>query len=143
MILRSPLLPFLYRYLNFSPKFILPNSFGDHKLSKHLIKQYTKPFADKTQRNGALAFAKSLLNDQDWFEQLWNKRQAISNKPTLFIWGMKDPVIKPHYLDKFQIGFTNSTTVKLETSGHFPQEEQADTVTKVMLDFLTDKKNHS
>lgn len=142
-ILKSPLLPFLYRYLNFSPKFILPKSFGDNKISKQLLKQYTKPFADKTQRDGALAFAKSLLNDQDWFEELWNKRETISTKPTLFIWGTKDPVIKPHYLDKFQIGFTNSTTVKLETSGHFPQEEQADTVTKVMLDFLTDKKNHS
>lgn len=142
-ILKSPFLSFLYRYLNFSPKFILPKSFGDNKISKQLLKQYTKPFSDKTQRNGALTFAKSLLNDQDWFEQLWNKRQAISNKPTLFIWGMKDPVIKPHYLDKFQIGFTNSTTVKLETSGHFPQEEQADIVTKVILEFLTDKKNHS
>lgn len=142
-ILKSPLLPFLYRNLNFSAKFILPKSFGDNKLSKHLAKQYTKPFADRTQRNGTLAFAKSLLNDQDWFEELWNKRQAISDKPTLFLWGMKDPVIKPHYLDKFQIGFTNSTTVKIETSGHFPQEEQADTVTKEMLDFLTDKKNHS
>lgn len=142
-ILKSPLLPFLYRYLNFSPRFILPKSFGDSKISKQLLKQYTKPFANKTQRNGALEFARSLLNDQDWFEQCWNKRQVISNKPTLFIWGMKDPVIKPHYLDKFQIGFTNSTTVKLETSGHFPQEEQADTVTKVMLDFLIEKKDNS
>jgi pimeloyl-ACP methyl ester carboxylesterase len=142
-ILKSPLLPFLYRYLNFSPKYILPKSFGDNKISKQLLKQYTKPFADKTQRNGALSFAKSLLNDQDWFEQLWNKRQAISTKPTLFIWGMKDQVIKPHNLEKFQSGFANSTTVKLETSGHFPQEEKADIVTKEMLDFLKDKKNHS
>ncbi len=142
-ILKSPLLPFLYRYLNFSAKFILPKSFGDSKMSKQLLKQYTKPFADKTQRNGALAFAKSLLNDQDWFDELWSKRQAISNRPTLFIWGMKDPVIKPHNLEKFQSGFANSTTVKLETSGHFPHEEHADTVTKEMLDFLTDKKNHS
>lgn len=139
-ILKSPLLPFLYRYLNFSPKFILPKSFGDRKISKHLVKQYTKPFADKTQRNGALAFAKSLLNDQDWFEELWLKRQTISTKPTLFIWGMKDPVIKPHYLDKFVSGFTNSKTIKLETSGHFPQEEQPEIVVKSILDFLTDKE---
>lgn len=142
-ILKSSLLPFLYRYLNFSPKFILPKSFGDRKLSKHLLKQYTQPFADKTQRNGALAFAKSLLNDQDWFQELWDKRQAISDKPTLFIWGTKDPVIKPHYLDKFQNGFTNSKTVQLETCGHFPQEEQPEMVTKSILDFLSDKKNHS
>jgi haloalkane dehalogenase len=142
-ILKSPLLPFLYRYLNFSPKFILPQSFGDKKLPKNLLKQYTKPFANKTQRNGALSFSKSLLNDQNWFEELWNKRSAISDKPTLFIWGMKDPVIKPHNLEKFQCGFTNSRTVQLETSGHFPQEEQPEKVTNAIFDFLTEKKNHS
>jgi pimeloyl-ACP methyl ester carboxylesterase len=142
-ILKSPLLPFLYRYVNFSPRFILPKSFGVHKLSTRLLRQYTKPFADKSQRNGALAFARSLLNDQGWFEQLWHKRQAISNKPTLFIWGMNDPVIKAHYLDKFQFGFTNSTTVKLKTCGHFPQEEEPEIVTESILDFLTDIKIHS
>lgn len=138
-ILKSPLLPFLYRFFNFSPKFILPKSFGDNKLDKTLLKQYTRPFADRTQRNGALAFAKSLLNDQDWFEQLWNKRKSISDKPTLFIWGMKDTVIKPHNLEKFQRGFSNSRTMKLETSGHFPQEEQAEKVLKAIFDFLKEK----
>lgn len=132
-MLRNPLLPFLYRYLNFSPRFILPKSFGDQKISKHLLKQFTKPFADKTQRNGALAFAESLLNDQDWFQELWDKSATISAKPTLFIWGMKDPIIKPCYLDKFVSEFTNSKTIRLETSGHFPQEEQPAIVVKSIL----------
>lgn len=140
-ILKNPLLPFLYRYLNFSPKFILPGSFGDRKLSKRLLTQYTSPFAGITQRNGTLAFARSLLNDQDWFEELWENREAISTKPALFIWGMKDPVIKPHYLDKFQGGFPNSTTINLEASGHFPQEEQAEAVTNAMLPFLKERKS--
>ncbi len=137
-ILKSPLLPFLYRFLNFSPRFILPKSFGDHKISKQLLKQYTKPFADQSQRNGTLAFAKSLLHDQDWFEELWNKRRTISNKPTILIWGMKDLVIKPHNLNKFQSGFTNSKTVELETCGHFPQEEQPEKIIKAVFDFLRD-----
>ncbi|TVR76004.1 MAG: alpha/beta fold hydrolase [Chitinophagaceae bacterium] len=138
-ILKSPLLPFLYRYLNFSPRFILPKSFGDKKLPKHLLSQFTKPFANKKQRNGALAFAKSLLNDQDWFEEIWNKKQVLSKKPALFIWGMKDPVIKAHNLKKFQSGFTNSKTIQLETSGHFPQEEEPDIVSKSINDFMVDK----
>jgi haloalkane dehalogenase len=135
-ILKSPLLPFLYRYLNFSPKFILPSSFGDKKLSTHLKKQYTKPFANKNQRNGALAFARSLLEDQDWFEELWHKRQVISNKPTLFIWGMKDPIIKPKNLYKFESGFSNFTTLKVESSGHFPQEEEPALVSKTIINFV-------
>lgn len=127
-LLRSPLLPFLYRYFNFSPRFILPSSFGDQKLPSYLVKQYTSPFADCTQRNGALAFAHSLLNDQDWFESLWNDRQPIAHKPTLFIWGMKDHVVRPHNLERFVSGFTNSEVIKLEGSGHFPQEEEAERV---------------
>ena len=137
-ILRSPLLPFLYRYLNFSPRFILPKSFVKKKLSSSLLKHYTKPFADKTQRNGALAFAKSLLNDQDWFEELWKKRDSIANKPTLFVWGMKDPVIKPTYLTKFVTGFPNSVVHKLETCGHFPQEEESAKVSESIVNFIKD-----
>lgn len=136
-MLKNPLLPFLYRYLNFSPRFILPQSFGEYKISKKTLTQYTKPFADKTQRNGALAFAQSLLNDQDWFERLWNQRQTIAQKPTLFIWGMKDSVIKPKNLEKFTVGFINSTVIKLEACGHFPQEEQPEIVAKAIRDFLS------
>jgi haloalkane dehalogenase len=134
------LLPFLYRHLNFSPKYILPRSFGDHKISSATLRQYTKPFADSTQRNGALAFAKSLLSDQDWFEALWNRRQSISGKPALFVWGMKDPVVKGYYLDKFLSGFENATAVRLESSGHFPQEEQPDVVASSIMHFVTGTK---
>lgn len=135
-ILKSPLLPFLYRYLNFSPRFILPNSFGDHRLPKHLISQFTRPFADKTQRNGAVAFAQSLLNDQDWFESLWQKRQAIAHKPLLLIWGMKDPFLKHHLLEKFEQHFRHHTSLRLETAGHFPQEEQPEAVAAAIDRFM-------
>ncbi|MBO9703182.1 MAG: alpha/beta fold hydrolase [Sporocytophaga sp.] len=138
-ILKSPILPLLYRYLNFSPRYILPESFGDHKLPKYLLKQYTKPFANRTQRNGTVAFARSLLHDQNWFQELWNKRQPIADKLTLFIWGMKDPIITPKYLDKFSSGFTNSKIIKLETCGHFPQEEQSEIVAQSIFEFLRER----
>jgi haloalkane dehalogenase len=136
-ILKSPLLPFLYRYLNFSPRFVLPNSFGDQKLKMNILKQYTKPFGNPGERNGALAYAKSLLNDQDWFESLWNKKEVIVQKPTLLIWGMKDPVIKPHHLEKFISGFTNTEIVRLSGCGHFPQEEEPNAVIHAIQKFCT------
>lgn len=136
-VLKSPLLPFLYRYLNFSPKVLLPRSFGGNKPDPKLLKQYTRPFADSSQRYGPLAFARSLLNDQDWFEELWNKRQAITGLPVLLVWGMKDPFITPSYLDKFLSAFPNTHAVRLETSGHYPQEEQPSVVLHEIIDFLS------
>ncbi len=135
-ILKSPILPLLYLYFNFSPRYLLPNSFGDHKLPNHLLAQYTKPFANSSQRRGTLAFAKSLLNDQDWFEELWNQRHHINNKPTLFIWGMKDRFVTPYYLEKFLSGFKNAHVEKLETCGHFPQEEESEKVGRLIEAFL-------
>ncbi|HYG50521.1 MAG TPA: alpha/beta fold hydrolase [Flavobacteriales bacterium] len=139
-ILKSPLLPFLYRKLNFSARYILPKSFGQKKLSKQLRKQYTQPFASSKKREGTLAFARSLLTDQGWFENLWNKRGTIEHKPVLFIWGMADPVLKPHLLDKFVSGFTRSTVCKLEGCGHFPQEEEHAAVVNCMNRFIAGDK---
>lgn len=135
-VLRNPLLPLLYKYFNFSPRFVLPQSFGEHRLPPKLLRQYTAPFANSRQRNGTIAFAKSLLNDQKWFGSLWEQRHILADKAFLFLWGMKDPVIKPHYLAKFQTAFPTAQTLELPTAGHFPQEEQADRITIAIKKFL-------
>lgn len=136
-ILRSPFLPFLYRQLNFSSRFILPKSYGpDTKPEKRILKHYSKPFSKPSERNGTLAFAKSLLYDQDWFETLWEKKETIKNKPILLIWGMADPIITPKNLEKFKEGFPNAKVVQLENSGHFPQEEEPEKVVEAILGFI-------
>jgi pimeloyl-ACP methyl ester carboxylesterase len=135
-ILRSPMLPFLYRYLNFSARFVLPKSFGKNKISKEVLKHYTKPFRNKNERNGTLGFVHSLLNDQEWFESLWNHKSVIENKRTLFIWGIADQFIKPHYLEKFKTGFKNCEVLKLENCGHFPQEEESENVIRTATKWL-------
>lgn len=135
-ILKSPLLSFLYKQLNFSPRFLLPASFGANKLSRELLTQYTKPFRNASERNGPLAFARSLLIDQDWFEDLWQQKVIVKDKPALLVWGMKDKFATPKYLDKFVSGFKNNTVVRLDTCGHFPQEEEATAVLKAMAEWL-------
>ena len=131
------MLPFLYKYLNFSPRFILPNSFYHKKLlNKELKLHYTKPFSKPSERNGALAFAKSLLNDQDYFESLWRKIERLTDKEVLFIWGMNDSTITPNYLAKFETAFPHNKVLKLSECGHFPQEEKKEAVLKAIKGFL-------
>jgi pimeloyl-ACP methyl ester carboxylesterase len=135
-IINSPITPFLYKQLNFSPKYLLPKSFGKKRPSRKILKHYTSPFANSSQRNGALAFARSLVNDQHWFESLWQKKQLLQHMPILFIWGMKDRFIQPAFLDKFLKGFSESSIKKLDDCGHFPQEENPQEVTAAIQAFL-------
>lgn len=135
-MLRSPLLPFLYLRLNFSPRFLMPATFGAKKLSGKIRKQFTAPFSRASERKGALAFARSLLNDQNWFQQLWNRRDGRTSRPVLLIWGMKDPVIKPSYLAKWIEGFPAAHVHELPSCGHFPQEENPEDVAECIRTFL-------
>ncbi len=135
-VLKSPLLPFLYKYLNFSARYLMPASFGDKKLSRHLRRQFSKPFGKPSERNGCLFFAKSLLNDQDWFESLWTDSQVLKSKPALLIWGMQDAFAGAAYLQKFASGFPDARRFELPSCGHFPQEEEPEKVTLYLKQFL-------
>lgn len=136
-ILKSPLVPFLYKYLNFSAKYAIPMSFGNKKLlTKSIHAMYTKPFGNVAERMGTLGFVKSLLNEQDWFESLWQQADKICNKPTLFIWGMKDMFLTEKYLEKFENKFSNKKTLKLHDAGHFPQEEGVGEIEEAVKEFL-------
>lgn len=125
-ILGSPLLPFLYKQFNFSPKYILPAAYGERsRLTKEIHQQFLKPFSKSSERNGTVAFAKSLLKDQDWFESIWNKLDRISTKPALLMWGMKDQFITEKYLIGFEEKFINNVVVRYEDVGHFVLEEKS------------------
>lgn len=138
-ILKSPLLPFLYRYINFSARFVLPASFYDKSIAKKQKLQYTKPFSNSNEREGTIGFAKSLLNDQKYFGELWNLKHILKTKPILFIWGMQDPVIKPKNLDTFISGFPNAEVCRIEDAGHFPQEEKPELCINAIEKFLYKK----
>lgn len=136
-ILASRVLPFLYLYLNFSARFLLPSSFGDRKLSKGLHRHYVLPFDKPSRRHGPLAFARSLLRDHPWFESMWQRKSVLQPKPVLLIWGMKDRFIGENHLDRFADGFPRARIARIETAGHFPQEEEPGQVAEALLDFLS------
>lgn len=137
-ILKSPLMPLLYKYFNFSAKYLLPKSFGKLKLTSDIHTQYIKPFPTVNSRLGTVGFAHSLLNDQPWFETLWEGRNLISAKPLLLIWGLRDPYLNENYLTKFKQGFPHARVVTFADAGHFPQEECPNQVAFAMRAFVND-----
>ena len=134
--LRSPAMPFLYTYLNFSVRFLLPRSFGNHRPNQKILAQYGWPSRERSARLGALAFARSLVHDQDWFDSLWHKRDLLTGINVLLIWGIKDKLVKPNVLEKLKDGFPHAKVLTLPTAGHFPQEEQPQEVATAIRDFI-------
>lgn len=135
-MLKSPLLLFLYKYLNFSPRFLLPKSFGDTKLSPALLRQYTRPFPNPGERHGPLALARSLLKEQSWFEETWSLFPVLANRPALLLWGLKDPFITAAHLEKFCAAVASRRVITFESSGHFPHEENPAAVAGAISEWL-------
>lgn len=137
-ILHSRLGNFLYLNTNFSPALLLKKAFYNKKyLSKKVHRQYKKPFPNKNSRYGLLNIGKSLIGSSDWYGELWQKAEAIKNKPVLIFWGDRDDFIKNNNLEKWKNFFSSETTYAFE-AGHFVQEEKTEKTIAVMRNWLSD-----
>jgi haloalkane dehalogenase len=139
-LMKSPLLSLVYKWFNFSPRFILPKSFADPgKLTKEIHRHYLMPFKKIKDREAPLACAKALLHESDWYNALWQNVPVLKNKPVLFIWGMKDAFVRSFNLEKFITAFSNPRVIQLDDCGHFPQEEAAEQVANELSLFLSEQ----
>ena len=137
MILGSPLMPLLYRYLNFSAKYILPAAFGERsRLTPEIHQHFLRPFSKASERNGTIAFAKSLLRDQDYYASVGKKLSILKDKPVLIIWGMKDEFITEKHLLWVQEQFPGSKVVRYDDAGHFVLEEKSVVAGPVIAEFM-------
>lgn len=137
MILGSPLMPLLYRYLNFSAKYILPAAFGERsRLTPEIHQHFLRPFSKASERNGTIAFAKSLLRDQDYYASIGKKLTILKDKPVLIIWGMKDEFITEKHLLWMQEQFPGSKVVRYDDAGHFVLEEKSVVAGPVIAEFM-------
>ena len=137
MILGSPLMPLLYRYLNFSAKYILPAAFGERsRLTPEIHQHFLRPFSKASERNGTIAFAKSLLRDQDYYASVGEKLSILKDNPVLIIWGMKDEFITEKHLLWMQEQFPGSKVVRYDDAGHFVLEEKSVVAGPVIAEFM-------
>ena len=56
-------------------------------------------------------------------EHLEQQLSSIANKPTRFVWGMKDWCFRPECLDRLKIAFPKANVRELSDVGHYVMEE--------------------
>jgi haloalkane dehalogenase len=128
---------FLIKNFNFFASTVMKKAYGNvRKLTPEIHDHYKKALPTKMSRKGSWVFPKEIIGSTEWVNSLWEKRDAIKDKPTKLIWGMKDIAFRENELKKWEELFSNSSTIRLEHVGHYVQEEMGAELCPVIEDFL-------
>jgi cis-3-alkyl-4-acyloxetan-2-one decarboxylase len=105
-----------------------------------MMDAYRAPFPDYWSRAGTLAFQRDIpLTERDRSAPLMgsiHERLPQLEVPVLLVWGMRDPVFQPVFLDQWRELFPAAETVEVEDASHFVVEDRPDAVTDAIKRFL-------
>ena len=105
-----------------------------------MMEAYRAPFPDYWSRIGTLAFPRDIpLSERDPSAELMaliHEALPTFDLPKLLIWGMRDRVFRPVFLDQWRELFPDARVVELDAAGHYVVEDQAEPVAREIADFL-------
>lgn len=105
-----------------------------------MMEAYRAPFPDYWSRAGTLAFQREIpLTERDRSAPLMgsiHERLPDLSLPVLLVWGMRDPVFQPVFLEQWRELFPEAETVELDDASHFLVEDNPDAVTAAIEGFL-------
>ena len=124
---------FLYTRFNLSPRVLLPTLFADRsKLTRTVHRYYLRPFPNVRSRHALAVLARELISSSTWFEGLWNRRNALAEKPALLMWGERDSAFGMRDLQRWQEALPKAETALYPEAGHFVQEEEPNSAARVV-----------
>ena len=129
---------FLYRWMNFSLRTLMPYAYGDRKkLTPEIHRHYMERFPDRDSRGRVLwPLAQAILGSSAYYDSLWADRERLRDIPTLIIWGMRDRAFRPDKLARWKSVIPDAKIVELAHAGHWPHEEEPERVVQAVRDFL-------
>ena len=112
----------LIKRYNFFVKVLMKKMFRA-EISAPVHQHYIEPLKEPMDRKGCWIFPKQIIGSSSWLANLWSKRGAIVNKPSIIIWGKKDIAFRDIELKKWKSFFTDVEVHEYDEVGHFVQEE--------------------
>lgn len=136
LILGGPIGRFLCRRFNAFPRFIMQLPFKRRKMTPDIHAHYTAPFPSPETRDGQWMFVRAVTGESDWLASIWEKHDALRDKPALLLWALDDPVFGPEYLERWTAAFPSHRLTTLPGVGHFVAEEASGDLIEPMASFL-------
>src|SRR3712207_5861093 len=105
-----------------------------------MMDAYRAPFPDYWSRAGMLAFQREIpLTERDRSAPLMgsihDRLGELASLPALLLWGMRDPVFQPVFIEQWRELLPGARTVELEDAAHYLVEDRPDDVSAALVDF--------
>jgi haloalkane dehalogenase len=108
----------------------IPGGMASREIDPVMMSAYRAPFPDYWSRVGTLAFQRDIpLTERDRSSALMSsihERLQQLDVPVSFVWGMRDRVFQPVFLDQWRELLPNADVVELDDAGHFVVEDRPD-----------------
>lgn len=118
----------------------IPGGMFRRDLDPHMMDAYRAPHPDYWSRLGTLAFIRDIpLTENDVSAPLMGRIHeslAELNVPLLLVWGMRDRVFVPAFLEQWQVIFPDARRVELE-AGHYLVEDRPEEVAAAIHEFVS------
>lgn len=106
-----------------------------------MMEAYRAPFPDYWSRIGTLAFPRDIpLSERDpsagAMSRIHGELTAGLGLPALVIWGMRDRVFQPVFLEQWRELLPGARVVQLEEAAHYLVEDQPEPIAREIADFL-------
>lgn len=118
----------------------IPGGMTRREVDPVMMDAYRAPFPDYWSRIGTLAFPRDIpLSERDPSSGAMSRIHAQLgglDLPALFVWGMRDRVFQPVFLEQWRELFPAARVVALEDAGHYLLEDQPEPIAREIADFL-------
>jgi cis-3-alkyl-4-acyloxetan-2-one decarboxylase len=114
----------------------IPGGMAHREIDPVMLDAYRAPFPDYWSRVGTLAFQRDIpLTDRDRSAlpmRRIHERLEELEVPVTLLWGMRDRVFQPIFLDQWRELFPDAEVVELEDAAHFVPEDRPDAVVALL-----------
>ncbi|MDN5898483.1 MAG: alpha/beta fold hydrolase [Brachybacterium sp.] len=114
---------FLVRRLNVLVDWFMPVGHKQRQLSKDEMDHYRRALGTAARRQASAVLPGQILASKKFFADVETGLPAISELPTLIIWGEKDIAFRPKERDRLYETFPNNDLVTLASAGLYTESD--------------------
>jgi pimeloyl-ACP methyl ester carboxylesterase len=110
----------------------IPGGMASRDTDPVMMDAYRAPFPDYWSRVGMLAFQREIpFTERDRSAAMMgsiHERLEQLDVPVTLVWGMRDPVFQPVFMDQWRELFPDARVVELDDAAHFVPEDRPDAI---------------